>query len=260
MTDYKEKAKQARLKVLSMIYKAQSSHIGSNFSCIDIMTVLFDKMNLDKDLKPDRDRAIFKSWAAASVYYFLSEKGVIPKEDLETYCKPDSPYMGVLEPTVRGIELGAGAMGHGLPVAVGMALANKRSGNPGKVYVLASDGEMDIGTTWESSLLGAHHKLDNLIVIVDKNGLQAMGKVGDILNLEPLDKKWDSFGWNVLEIDGHSFNHIEWALTSETTLPKVIIANTIKGKGVSFMENDNAWHYRNIPDKEYQLALKELNE
>jgi len=140
-------------------------------------------------------------------------------------------------------------------------LAKKIKKENGKVYVLMSDGEMDCGTTWESALLGAHHKLDNLVVIVDFNGLQAMGKVKDILNIEPLKDKWQAFGWQVREIDGHNFEEIEKALTdssSEKERPMVIIARTIKGKGVSFMEGENIWHYKAPSDEEYQKAMNEL--
>ena len=259
--DYKKIALEARKKVLEMIYKAQTSHIGSNFSSIDILTVVYNIANIDKDLKEDRDRIIVsKGWVAASVYYFLAEKGIIPKEDLEIFCRNSSKYIGLIEPSVRGIEAAGGSMGFGLPFAVGFALAKKIKEEKGKAFVLMSDGEMDCGTTWESALIGAHHKLDNLVAIVDFNGLQAMGKVEEILNIEPLKNKWQAFGWEVREIDGHNFEEIEKALTEPTTeeKPLVVIAKTIKGKGVSFMEGINLYHYKAPSDEEYQQALKEL--
>ncbi|PIV42733.1 MAG: hypothetical protein COS26_01705 [Candidatus Nealsonbacteria bacterium CG02_land_8_20_14_3_00_40_11] len=152
-------------------------------------------------------------------------------------------------------------MGFGLPFGVGFALSKKIKKEEGKIYVLMSDGEMDCGTTWESVLIAAHHKLDNLVVIVDFNGLQAMGRVKDILNIEPLKDKWQAFGWEVREIDGHNFKEIEKALAEsapEEGKPRVIIARTIKGKGVSFMEGNNLYHYKAPSDEEYQKALKEL--
>ncbi len=261
--NYKKIALEARKTVLRLIHQAQSSHIASNFSCIDILTVLYNIADIDKDLKEDRDRIVIsKGWVAASVYYFLAEKGIIPKEDLETYCKEGSNYIGLIEPNVRGIEAAGGSMGFGLPFGVGFALAKKLKNEKGKVFILMSDGEMQTGTTWESAAISAHHKLDNLFVIVDANGLQAMGKVDEILNIEPLKNKWESFGWEVREIDGHNFEEIEKSLTSSPLYkgkPVAIIAKTIKGKGVSFMEGENLYHYKATSDEEYQRALKELN-
>ena len=149
-------------------------------------------------------------------------------------------------------------MGFGLPFGVGFALAKKLKKEKGKVFVLMSDGEMQTGTTWESSLIAAHNKLDNLFVVVDFNGLQAMGKVKEILNIEPLKDKWTAFGWEVREIDGHNFEDIEKSLTSLSEKPIVVIAKTIKGKGVSFMEGNNLYHYKNLSEEEYKKALKEL--
>ena len=259
--NYKKIANEARRAVLDLIYKAQTSHVGSNFSCIDILAVLYNIANVDKDLKEDRDRIVIsKGWVAASVYYFLAEKGIIPKEDLENYCKDGSKYVGLAEPYVRGIEAAGGSMGFGLPFGVGFALAKKLKKEKGKAFILMSDGEMQIGTTWESVLIASHHKLDNLFVIVDFNGLQAMGKVKDILNVEPLKEKWQSFGWEVREIDGHNFEEIEksFTLSPQEGKPVVIIARTIKGKGVKFMEGNNLYHYKMLSDDEYQRALKEL--
>ncbi len=260
---YKKKATDARKKVIEMVYKAQTSHIGSNLSSIDILTVLYMGVvqNLDKDLRQDRDRVIAsKGWIAASMYYFLAEKGIIPKEDLETYCKPGSKYIGLAEPYVKGIEAAGGAMGHGLPMGTGMAFGAKRAGETWHTYMLMSDGEMDCGTTWECALIAAHHRLDNLTVIVDYNKWQAIGRTNEILNLEPLGDKWKAFGWEVLEIDGHDYEQIETALKHPTKdKPFVIIAHTVKGKGVSEMEDKIEWHYRNIPADVYQRAMEELN-
>ena len=172
-----------------------------------------------------------------------------------------SKWIGLVEPVHPDLVFATGSMGGGLPAGIGFALAKKLKKEKGKVFVLMSDGEMDCGTTWESALIAAHNKLGNLVVIVDFNGLQAMGKVKEILNIEPLRDKWEAFGWEVREIDGHNFEEIEKSLTEsalEKEKPIVIIARTIKGKGVSFMEGDNIWHYKAPSEEEYQKALKEL--
>lgn len=260
--DYKKLANEMRKTVLEMIYKGQSSHIGSNFSCADILTVLYNIANIDKDLKDDRDRIVIsKGWVAATVYALMAEKGIVPKEDLETYYQDGSKYIGLLEPYVRGIEAAGGSMGFGMPFGVGFAIAKKIKKEIGKVFVLMGDGEVAIGTTWESGLIAAHQKLDNLFVIIDFNGLQAMGKVEDVLNIEPLKDKWEAMGWEARKIDGHNFEQIEKALTAPSNgKPVAIIAKTIKGKGVSFMENNNLYHYKMLSEDEHQRALKELNE
>jgi len=256
IANYKEIAAEARKTVLEMIYKAQTSHIGSNFSCIDLLTVLFEKADLDKD-----KIILSKGWAAASLYYFLQRKGRITKEELNSYCQPGSKFIGLAEPIIPEIPAAGGSMGFGLPFGVGFALAKKIKKEDGKIFVLMSDGEMQIGTTWESSLIAAHHKLDNLFVIVDFNELQAMGRVKKILNIEPLKDKWKAFGWEVREINGHNFEEIERVFTdssSDKDKPVAIIARTVKGKGVSFMEGDNIYHYKELSNEEYQGALKEL--
>lgn len=258
---YKETAKEVRKTVLRLIYQAQTAHIGSNFSCADILTVIYNIANLDKDLKEDRDRVVVsKGWVAATVYVFLAKKGIISKEDLETYCKEGSKYIGLAEPNVRGIEAAGGSMGYGLPFGLGFALAKKIKKERGKIFVLMSDGEMQIGTTWEGAMLASHHQLDNLFVIVDVNELQAMGKVKDILNIEPLKDKWKAFGWEVREIDGHNFEEIENSFLQPWPKgkPTVILAKTIKGKGVSFMEGKNIFHYKAPSEAEFLKAMEEL--
>lgn len=253
---YTRKANEIRKTVLRMIHNAGSSHIGSCFSVIDILSVLYDKVdfNIDK-------LVVSKGWSAAAVYAFNAYHGLIPKEDLETFNKDGSKYIGLIEPIgIFGCEVGSGSMGHGLPMAVGQALAKKRLGDAGKVYVVMSDGEMDCGTTWESAMIAAHHKLDNLVVIVDVNGWQAMGRTEDVLNLESLGAKWNAFGWNVFRPDGHDYQGIENAIFNslDTGEPKVVLARTTKGKGVSFMEDKLEWHYRNVDDESYRKALDEL--
>ncbi len=259
--EYKKIAQDARKTVLETIYRAQTSHIGSNFSALDILTVIYSIANTDKDLKQDRDRIVIsKGWIAASIYYFLIKKGIIPEQALEEYCKDGSDYIGLVEPNVRGVEAAGGSMGFGLPFGVGFALAKKIKKEKGRVFVLMSDGEMDIGTTWESAMIAAHQKLDNLTVVVDYNKFQAMGKTNEILNIEPLIDKWKAFNWRTEEINGHNFKEIHNSLEYKENqkLPKVIIAHTIKGKGVSFMEGNNVYHYANITKQEYFKALKEI--
>jgi len=262
MEDYKKIATDARKKVLEMIHKGQTSHIGSNFSCLDVMTVLFSKLNLDKDLKPDRDRFVLsKGWVAASLYYFLAQKDIIPKKDLKLFGKEGLKYIGLSGPEVRGVEMSGGAMGHGLPIALGMALASKRGGEKWKTYVLMSDGELDCGTTWECAALAPHQNLNNLILVIDCNGFQAMGTKKEVLDMEPLADKWRAFNWDVVEIDGHNYEEISKALDKAKTSkkPLVIIARTTKGKGVSFFEGKLEWHYKTIDIENYQKALAELN-
>ncbi len=255
MADLKEIARQVRLEVLEMIYKAQTSHIGSNFSCVDLLTVLYET-------KKEQDEIIVsKGWVAAAVYALLARRGSISTDDLNTYCKSDSRFIGLLEPTVPGVRCAGGSMGYGLPFGLGFALASRIKGSKAKTYVLMSDGEQAIGTTWESALIAAHHELQSLMVIIDYNGYQAMGEVQEILGIEPLRKKWESFGWEVREVDGHDHYAIQRAITYvplNRSKPICIIAKTVKGKGVSFMENDNRWHYLNIDKESYERAKAEL--
>ena len=251
--NYSEIAKEARLKVLDLIYKAQTSHIGSNFSCIDILTVLFEKIDLEKD-----EFVLSAGWKAASLYYFLWKKGYITEEELDSYCQEGSKFIGLAEPIIPQIKIAGGSMGLGLPGAVGLALAKKLKGEEGNVYVLMSDGEMQIGTTWESALIAFQHKLDNLVVVVDNNGLQAMGKTKDIL-----DGYFPARDWKNTVVDGHDYGAIEARLDGKffngDGYPSVIFAATVKGKGVSFMENNNLYHYKQLSGEEYNKAKEELN-
>lgn len=251
MTDYAKKARDARRKVFQMIHSAQSSHIGSNLSCTDILTVLFEKADLSKDI------IMVKSWVAASMYYFLAQKGKIPLEDLDKFGQ--EPYTTILDHIPGLIPFATGAMGYNLPAAVGFALAKKLKGEEGKVYVLMSDGEMNVGTTWECALIAAHNKLDNLVVLVDRNGLQAMGPTKTTLDMGDLKNKWRLFNWCATSLDGHNYEQIAWALDKPNLHgPYIIICNTIKGKGISFMENENVWHYSHVNDAVLEAALKEL--
>lgn len=254
-TNYNQIARDARIKTLDLIYRAQVSHIGSNFSCIDILTVLFEKIDLDKD-----KFVLSKGWAAASLYYFLWRKGRITAEELDSFCMEGSKFIGLAEPVIPEITIAGGSMGLGLPGAVGLALAKKIKKEEGKVYVLMSDGEMQIGTTWESALIASHHGLDNLVVLVDVNGFQAMGITTDILNLDPLKAKWRNFNWCSTSIDGHNYEQIEHSLAKPSTHgePYMILCDTVKGKGVSFMEDNNLYHYKQLSEEEYAKAKAEL--
>lgn len=250
MADYKKLAKEARKKILEMIHRAGTSHIASNLSLVDMAVVLYQK------LEPQDEVVWSKGWAAALGYYMLAQKGDIPKEDLDKF--PNEPYLGLMEPSVKGVHVAGGSVGHGLPVAVGMAFAKKRSGEKGKVYCIMSDGELNEGAVWESAMIAAQHHLDNLVAIIDKNGWQAMGKTSEVLDMRDLPLKWSAFGWWVTNIDGHNFKDMENAL--DTVIgPMCIIGKTVKGKGVSFMENHLTYHYKHVSDEDYEKALAELN-
>jgi len=264
--DYAEIAKQARIKVLDLIHRAGTSHTGSCLSAIDLMAVLFEKVDITKD-----EAVLSAGWKAAAWYYFLWKKGVITEEELNSFCMLGSSFIGLVEPMGRwGLKIGGGSMGLGFPGAVGLALAKKLKGEEGKVYVLMSDGEMQCGTTWESFLIAKHHNLDNLMVIVDKNLFQAMGKTEDILHIQFLAETVKSIGWMVGELDGHNINQLDEFFLQLLSgyddngkkiegFPWFIIAHTIKGKGVSFMENNNLWHYSHVSKETLDKALEELN-
>jgi transketolase len=210
----------------------------------------------------ERDRFILsKGHGAALIYAALAERGFIPVTELESYCQNGSRLTGHITSGVPGVELSSGALGHGLPVGCGLALAAKREGQTSRVFVLASDGEMDEGSNWEAVLFAPQHQLDNLILIVDYNKIQSFGRTKDILDLDPLADKFRSFRWAVREIDGHNIEQILFAFAAlplEPERPTVIIAHTVKGKGVSFMEDSLAWHYKSPTDEQLKLALGEL--
>lgn len=255
MIDYKEKARQCRLKVLEMIHSAGTSHISSNLSVIDIATVLYE------NLKPE-DKVVWGAgWKAATAYYFLAQQGVIPKEDLDLFGKEVDgkiKYLGLLETTTPGIYANSGSMGHALPIACGMALAKKLKGEPGRVFCIISDGETNEGTTWESAMFAAHNKLNNLIVIVDANKWQAMGKCEEVLDVN-IDNAFEGFGWFSVNIDGHDFQEIEnYLLGLDSNSPTVLICDTVKGRGVSFMEDHLLYHYKHVDEENYLKAKAEL--
>ena len=264
---YKKYATNIRIETIKMITRAKSSHIGSNFSATDILTVLYNgilRVDPKQPSYPKRDRFVLsKGHACASLYAILADKGFFSKKLLETFYLPGGILAGHVVHSAPGVEISTGSLGHGLPVAAGMALAAKRDRKKWRVFCLLSDGELDEGSNWESILFAPHHSLDNLTIIIDYNKIQSLGDTNKTINLEPLAAKLKSFNWAVREIDGHNFQAIERALTSlpkQKNKPTCIIAHTIKGKGVSFMENSLIWHYKSSNEEEFERALKELQE
>jgi transketolase len=265
--NYKEISKEIRRKIIKMIYDAKAAHVSSCLSAADILTFLYFKiLKIDpgNPLAENRDRFILsKGHAVAALYAVLAKKGFFPEEILNNYYKNGSNLPGHSTlGTVPGIEVSTGALGHGLSLGAGLALSADRDGKDFRTFVLMSDGECETGSVWEAALFAAHHKLDQLIGIVDYNKLQAFGRVADILNVEPLARKWESFGWAVKEIDGHNFSEMEKAFSKipfENGKPSLLIAHTIKGKGVSFIENRFEWHFFNLTKEQYNQALKELS-
>lgn len=255
-----------RQHCVRMIHSGKASHIGSSLSAVELLTVLYGKiLNISPSRldDPERDRFILsKGHGCAAMYAALAETGFFPLKWLDTFYQNGSLLPGhVTHKTVPGIEVSTGALGHGLSIACGMAVAGKYDKRPYRVFTLLSDGECDEGSTWEAMMFAAHHKLDNLIAIVDYNKIQAMGRVDEILSLEPFANKLEAFGWTVVEINGHNIDEIENVLKKvpfKNGKPSVIIAHTVKGKGVSFMENDVLWHYRCPSDEEFTRALREL--
>ena len=255
MATYEETARASRIKCLELVFRAQTSHIGSVLGVADIMVVLFEQ-----DLKINRF-ICSKGWVACLIYYHQARKRLIPKEDLERYClEGEEKYIGLIEPIGGfGAEFAGGSMQMGVAAGVGLALAKKIKKEDGKIFVLESDGAIAGGMIWESASIASQHKLSNLCVIFEINGWQAMGKTEDILDMSPLRDKFESFGWEVTEIDGHDYAQIEESLKKETNKPHCVLAKTVKGKGVSFMEKDGLmWHYKNIPEDLYKLAMEEL--
>jgi len=257
-------ANRLRISTLEMISRAGSPHVGTNFSTIELLACLYGEiLRIDPDdpTSPTRDRFVLsKGHGCASLYVALSEAGFFPKAWLDTFYQNGSVLSGhVTHAGVPGVELSTGSLGHGLPVSVGMAMSAQRRNLDYQVYCLLSDGECDEGSNWEAILLAAHHGLDNLTAIVDYNKIQSLATVAETLGLEPFADKWTSFGWDVVSIDGHDVSAICAAFRRQRDgRPRVVIANTVKGKGVSFMENSVLWHYRTPRDQELADALAEL--
>ena len=265
LVNLKKLGNKLRSQVLKMSHEAKASHVGSSLSIADLLAVLYSRIMRFDPAMPDwplRDRFILsKGHACAAVYSVLAEKGFFPKNWLDTYKDDGSPLPKHISHCVPGVEASTGSLGHGLAIGSGMALAGKRDRLNYRVFVLLSDGECDEGSTWEAALFGPHHKLDNLVAIIDYNKLQAFGRTKEVLDLEPLAAKWQAFGWSAREIDGHNFENILDALLQVPWTkgkPSCIIAHTVKGKGVSFMEDQLIWHYYNPNKEQLEQALKEL--
>jgi transketolase len=254
-----------RRTALRMVHEANASHIGGVLSITDILAVLYQdvlQVRADAPEWPGRDRFILsKGHCCAGVYAALAEQGFFPAETLEHYARDHSKLMSHISHKVPGVEFSTGSLGHGLPFGVGKAMAAKRAGAPWRVFVLLSDGEMDEGSNWEALLVGAHQGLDNLVAVIDYNKLQSLTTVAKTLGLEPLADKLTAFGWSVRETDGHDHDALRSALQEtpwQAGRPSILIAHTIKGKGVSFMENKVEWHYRSPNAAQLAQALAEL--
>lgn len=253
-----------RQNALRMVHRAKASHIGSALSITDVLAVLYGEIMRFNPADQDyalRDRFILsKGHACVAVYSTLAEVGIIPKSQLETYGDDFSWLMNHISHQVNGVEFSTGALGHGLPFGVGKALAAKARDETWRTFVLLSDGEMDEGANWEALMFAAHHKLSNLTAIIDYNKLQSLDSVANTLGLEPLADKLKAFGCMIHDIDGHDHQQLAEALSSVANeKPTVIVAHTIKGKGVSFMENRVEWHYKNPNDEQLAKALAELD-
>lgn len=262
----KELAKRIRLHVLRMTNRGGTSHVGSAFSLADIMAVLYGgvlKVDAANPRDPRRDRFILsKGHAGTAVYAALAETGFFPVERLNDYYQDGSELSGhVSHKGIPGVELSTGSLGHGLPVAAGMAYAAKLAGGEHRVFCLLSDGECDEGSNWEAILFAAHHHLDNLVAIIDYNKIQSLDTVENTIRLEPFADKWRAFGWEVIECDGHDHPGLRAAfdlIAPGSGKPRVLIAHTTKGKGVSFMENTVLWHYKTAKGADFDTALTEL--
>ena len=262
---YRCLATKIRAHCLRMTHRGKSGHVGSMFSMADLLAVLYTKI-LRVDPKrpdwPERDRFILsKGHGGGAVYATLAEKGFFPKEWLNTYYLDDGNLSGHISHHVPGVEFSTGSLGHGLPVAAGMALAAKYTGGKHRIFCLMSDGDCNEGSTWEAIMFAAQHKFDNLIIIVDYNRVQALGKMQDVIEMEPFARKIEDFGWAVRTIDGHDYTQIESVLSEVpfvTGKPSWVLARTVKGKGISWMEDTVSCHYGSVNDEQLSKALKEL--
>ena len=261
-----EKARRIRINALKAIHAAKSGHPGGSLSSADILaTLYFGELNIDpKNPKmADRDKFVLsKGHAVPALYAALGERGFYEVNEMMTLRQVGSKFQGHPNMNkVPGIEMSTGSLGQGFSAAVGMAIAGKIDKNPGRVYVLTGDGELQEGIVWEAAMQAAHRKLDNLVAIVDMNGLQIDGKVSDVKCVCPVDEKFRSFGWNVINVDGHNFEELTTTFDEAKKcggVPTAIIAHTHKGKGVSFMEDNAGWHGKAPSDEELAAAIKEL--
>ncbi|WP_265456447.1 transketolase [Enterococcus sp. HY326] len=261
-----KKAVELRKRTFQLVYEGKTGHTGSDLSCADILTALyFQVLNVDakNPENPNRDRYIqSKGHAVEILWTTLAAKGFIDEAELNTFSQFKSRLIGHPNNQVDGIEMNTGSLGHGLAVSTGIALAGKMDQKNYKTYTLMGDGELAEGSVWEAAMAAANYKLKNLTAIIDHNGLQISGKTVDVMNSEPLKEKWQAFGWHVIEVDGNNMAELLAAFDSDENgeKPKMIIANTIKGKGVSFAENQAGWHHKVPTDEQYQQAMAEFDQ
>ncbi len=266
LDELKQTAVKIRRNIITMIGKAASGHPGGSLSAVEILSSLyFRELHVRPTAPnwPDRDRFILsKGHAAPALYSILAEAGFFPEKELLTLRQIDSRLQGHADRTsTPGVENSSGSLGQGLSFGIGAALAGKMDSKAWRVYVLMGDGEQDEGQVWEAAMAAAHYRLDNMVAIIDNNGLQIDGCNCDVMGIDPLDKKWEAFGWNVISVDGHNFEQILAALAAAKTVkgkPTMIIAHTVKGKGVSFMENNVDYHGKPPSPAQVEQALKEL--
>ena len=255
-----------RRMILRYIKEAGAGHTGGSLSCVDVLNVLYNRvLNVSPETfnDPQRDRYIqSKGHSVEALYVVLADRGFYPLERLETLCGYDSPFIGHPTRKVPGIEMNTGALGHGLPISVGMAIAAKLDKADYRVYTLLGDGELAEGSNWEAAMSASHYKLDNLTAILDHNSLQITGPTRDVCSNEPVADKFESFGWSVQAVDGHDIDALAEALqrVPEPGKPNLVLANTVKGKGVSFMENVVKWHHGVPSEEQYHQAISDLEQ
>jgi transketolase len=266
MTDRELQLKSVRLRRLTLeaIVGAGAGHTGGSLSCLDLLNVLYNRiLNVSPETfgSATRDRYVqSKGHSVEALYAVLADRGFFPEAELKTICHYKSHFVGHPTRKIPGIEMNTGALGHGLPISIGMALAGKMDAAPYRVFTLLGDGELAEGSNWEAALAAAHYKLDNLTAIIDHNTLQITGHTRDVMSNEPLDEKWRAFGWAVKIVNGHDYAELTEALSKPAVVgkPTCVIANTIKGRGVSFMENVAKWHHGVPSEAELKQALSEL--
>ena len=266
VADLTKKSIEYRKNILKYIFHANAGHTGGSLSCIDILNVLYNHVlntGPENFKSPDRDRYIqSKGHSVEALFVVLADKGFYPVSDLETLCKYRSHYIGHPTRKVNGVEQNTGALGHGLPISVGTALAAKMDNRKYRVFTLLGDGELPEGSNWEAALTAAHYKLDNLCAIIDNNKLQITGPTTEVCNTDPIDAKFESFGWAVRHVDGHDYDALKKTFDDLPFVkgkPSLVIAHTVKGKGISYMENVTKWHHGVPSDEQYQEAITELD-
>ncbi|PHV70437.1 transketolase [Sporanaerobium hydrogeniformans] len=267
MQNLRAKSFEIRKSIWNMIYKAKAGHVGGDFSVCDILVSLYYKhMNIEPDEidSPLRDRFILSKGHSVEAYYsVLADRGFFPKEDLETFSQFKSKYIGHPNNKVNGVEMNSGSLGHGLSVGVGMAIAGKMDHLPYNVYVVMGDGELAEGSVWEGAMAAGHYKLDNLIAVIDRNRLQISGTTEEVMTQDSQEERWRSFGWHVLTTDGNNYDALDHAFKEAKKVkgkPTMIIAETTKGYGISFVEGKREWHHKVPNAEEYLKGLEELEE